>query len=62
MWYNKLSNEREVNKTMTKAETIEKIIEAVEQCEATEEECNDCVMCHFCCGYYTGDWSIERGK
>lgn len=45
---------------MTKQETVNKIIEAVEQCEATEEECNSCVMCHFCCGYYTGDWSIDK--
>lgn len=47
---------------MTKKETVDKIIEAVEQCEAAADECNTCVMCHFCCGYYTGDWSVEREK
>lgn len=45
---------------MTKTETINEIIKIVEQCEATEKECNNCVMCHYCCGYYTGDWSMER--
>lgn len=44
---------------MTKQETINQIIKTIEQCEATEEECNNCVICNFCCGYYTGDWSVE---
>ena len=44
---------------MTKQETINQIIKTIVQCEATEEECNDCVICNFCCGYYTGDWSVE---
>lgn len=43
---------------MTKNEVISKIQNLIEQCEATAEECEDCVMCHYCCGYYTGDWTV----
>ena len=43
---------------MTKDEVVSKIIFLVNKCEATDEECEDCVMCHYCCGYYTGDWTV----
>lgn len=43
---------------MKKNEVISEIQNLIEQCEATAEECEDCVMCHYCCGYYTGDWTV----
>ena len=39
---------------MTREEAINEIINTVERCEGTEEECENCAMCQFCLEYFCG--------